>query len=126
MSKTLAFNLSFPREMLEDIAENVHGIESLSGVSAQGMLSMIHDVVSTGVREYLDDEDEIMVRGRGSGTFMIEIPSAAISDYALNEYNVDDSDSLSAEDVNQIMCEMVEAGLDELLGYSEGLKVSPA
>ena len=126
MNQTLAFTVTFPREMLEDIAENVHGIESLEGVSAHGVLSMIHDVVSTGVREYLGDEDEVAVKGNGNGSFTIQIPSAAIADYALNEYNVDDQNALSAEDVSQIMCEMVEAGLDELLGYCEGVKVGPA
>lgn len=126
MSNMMAFNLNMPREMLEELALNVHGIEGLSGVSMAGVLSMIENVVSIGLHEYLDEDDEFTVSPAGNGGFTIKIERGALSDVALNMHGMDGIEGADSAVLTELMGDVLSAGLDELLGYSEGFAVTPA
>lgn len=125
MSETLSFSVQFPKEMLEELAFNVHGIESLEGLNLAGVISMIEDVVSTGIREHLDEDDEFKVTAGPAGSYTIQMAQNVLSDVATNVHGVDGLEGLESSDLAQLMGEIMDAGLDELLGYSDGVRVTP-
>lgn len=123
MSQMLSFNLTLPKEMLDDLAENVHGVEGVQGLSPAGVIGMIEDLVSIGLEEHLGESDDFMVQPAGPGSFNIQVPDTALADVALNVANIDSIEGMGSDDVCKVMDEIVMAGLDELLGYSEGFNL---
>lgn len=123
MSQMLSFNLTLPKDILDDLAMNVHGVEGVEGLSHAGVMGMIEDIVSIGLEEHLGESDDFMVEPAGPGSFTIRVPQGALSDIALNVANIDSIEGLGSEDICKVMDEVVMAGLDELLGYSEGFNL---
>jgi hypothetical protein len=125
MNQMMTFSLSMPRPMLEELALNVHGVESLSGINMQGVLSMIENVISVGLEEHLGEGDDFTVVHRGGTSFTIQISRPAISDIALNVHGVDSLEGLDSASLSELMSDVISAGLDEMLGYSNGFSVAP-
>jgi hypothetical protein len=121
MSQMLAFNLTMPEDMLDELALNVHGVESVRGLSQNGVLSMVEDVLSEGLQAILGESDDFTVHPAGPGSFAIQIPLTALSDVALNDDYSDNLEGLSGDDLCEVMGKIVMAGLEELSpNYTEG------
>lgn len=123
----LAFSLSLPEDMLDELALNVHGVESVKGLSKSGVLSMVEDVVMTGLEAILGEGDDFTINPTGPGTFAIQIPLTALSDVALNDDFSDTLDGVSGDDLCEVMGKIVMAGLEELSpNYTEGWSLRTA
>lgn len=121
MSQMLAFNLTLPDDMLDELALNVHGVESVSGLSQNGVLSMVEDVLAEGLTAILGETDDFTVHPAGPGSFSIQIPLTALTDVALNDDFAESLDGVSGDDLCEVMGKIVMAGLEELSpNYTEG------
>ena len=120
---TMSFNLTLPNELLDELAFNVHGVETVRGLSAAGVLGMIEDIMNIGLEEHLGETEDFTIHPAGPGSFTIQIPLIALSDVALNVANIESIEGMSSDDICGVMDEIVMAGLDELLGHSEGFNL---
>lgn len=64
LGNMLSFTVQIPHGTLEDLALNLHGVESIDGASARQLAALMHGAVLTGLKEALGEDvepDEVVV-----------------------------------------------------------------
>lgn len=120
MEETLSFVVRVPRQTISDLALNIHGVESVEGMSTADVASLLQDAIGTGLEDYLGESDDFAVQiARQSGdplTFTVQIPRTTLSDLALNIHTVDSLEGVSDSDVSSLLHDVLLAGLENFLG----------